>query len=213
VGLLSGEQEKNAIEVLRGGGVVAFPTDTVYGLGANAKLELALKRIYQIKHRPFNLALPLLLADVSDIEKVAISVPRIGWQLAKCFLPGGLTLVLHKAAWVSPLITAGGDTVAVRVPNHPVPRALARGLGVPIIGTSANITGQPSPLTVAEVRCHLGNEVDFIVDGECPGGVESTVVDVTRDPPVLLREGAISQQEIEAACGLKLVRQAQKGKS
>ena len=206
--LSPGEQEKTAVEVLRGGGVVAFPTDTVYGLGASAKLELALKRIYQIKRRSLNLALPLLLADVSDIEKVAAFVPRIGWQLANCFLPGGLTLVLPKATWVSPLVTAGGDTVAVRVPNHPIPRALARGLGVPIVGTSANITGQPSPLTVAEVRRQLGNKVDFIVEGECPGGVESTVVDVTRDPPVLLREGAISQQEIEAACGFKLVRQA-----
>jgi L-threonylcarbamoyladenylate synthase len=213
VGLLSGEQEKKAVEVLRGGGVVAFPTDTVYGLGASAKLESALKRIYQIKHRPFNLALPLLLADLSDIEKVAASVPRIGWQLAECFLPGGLTLVLYKAAWISPLITAGGDTVAVRVPDHPVPRALARGLGVPIVGTSANRTGQPSPLTVKEVRRQLGNEVDFIIEGDCPGGIESTMVDVTRDPPVLLREGAISQQEIESACGLKLMRQAQKGKS
>ena len=213
MGLLSGDQEKNAVEVLRGGGIVAFPTDTVYGLGASAKLESALKRIYQIKRRPFNLALPLLLADVSDIEKVAAVVPRVGWQLANCFLPGGLTLVLSKATWISPLVTAGGDTVAVRVPDHPIPRGLVRSLGVPIVGTSANITGQPSPLTIEEVRRQLGDEVDFIIEGECLGGVESTVVDVTRDPPVLLREGAISQKEIEAACGLKLIRQAQKGKS
>ena len=208
MGVLPGEQEKTAVEILRGGGVVAFPTDTVYGLGASAKLELALKRIYQIKRRPFNLALPLLLADVSDIEKVAAFVPRIGWQLANRFLPGGLTLVLPKATWISLLITGGGDTVAVRVPDHPIPRALARGLGVPIVGTSANVTGQPSPLTAKEVRRQLGNEVDLVIEGECPGGVESTVVDVTRDPPVLLREGAIYQYEIEAACGLKLARQA-----
>lgn len=208
MGLSLGEQAESAVEVLRRGGVVAFPTDTVYGLGASAILEPALKRIYQVKRRPFNLALPLLLADVSDIEKVAATVPRVAWRLASCFLPGGLTLVLHKAAWVSSIITAGGDTVAVRVPGHPVPRALARGLGVPIVGTSANITGQPSPLTAEEVRRQLGNEVDLIVEGECPGGMESTVVDVTTDPPVLLREGAISQQQIEAACGLKMARQA-----
>jgi len=208
VGLSLGEQVESAVEVLRRGGVVAFPTDTVYGLGASAILETALKRIYQVKRRPFNLALPLLLADVSDMDRVAVIVPRVAWRLAGCFLPGGLTLVLHKAAWVSSIITAGGDTVAVRVPGHPVPRALARGLGVPIVGTSANITGQPSPLTAEEVRRQLGNEVDLIVEGECPGGMESTVVDVTTDPPVLLREGAISQQQIEAACGLKMARQA-----
>jgi len=202
------EQVERAVEVLRRGGVVAFPTDTVYGLGTSAIIESALKRIYQVKRRPFNLALPLLLADVSDIEKVASMVPQVAWRLAGCFLPGGLTLVLPKAAWVSSVITAGGDTVAVRVPGHPVPRALARGLGVPIVGTSANITGQPSPLTAEEVRRQLGSEVDFIIVGECPGGVESTVVDVTTDPPMLLREGAISQQEIEAVCGLKLARQA-----
>jgi L-threonylcarbamoyladenylate synthase len=207
-GLTLGEQAERAVEVLRRGGVVAFPTDTVYGLGTSAIIEPALKRIYQIKCRPFNLALPLLLADVSDIEKVAATVPQITWRLAGCFLPGGLTLVLPKAAWVSSVITAGGDTVAVRVPDHPVPRALARGLGVPIVGTSANITGQPSPLTAEEVRRQLGNEVDLIVEGECLGGVESSVVDVTKDPPVLLREGAISQQEIEAACGVRLLRQA-----
>lgn len=208
VGLSLGEQAESAVEVLRRGGVVAFPTDTVYGLGASAILEPALKRIYQVKRRPFNLALPLLLADVSDMEKVAMTVSQVAWRLAGRFLPGGLTLVLPKAGWVSPVITAGGNTIAVRVPDHPVPRALARGLGVPIVGTSANITGQPSPLTAEEVRRQLGNEVDLIIEGECPGGVESTVVDVTTDPPVLVREGAISQQEIEAACGLKLIKQA-----
>ncbi len=211
--LSQGEQVEKAIEILRGGGVVAFPTDTVYGLGSSAKHEIALKRIYQIKRRPLNQALPLLLADVSDIDNVAASVPEIARRLANHFLPGGLTLVLRKAAWISPMITAGGDTVAVRVPDHPVPRSLARGLGVPIVGTSANVTGQPSPLTADQVRDQLGKEVDFIVEGECPGGVESSMVDVTHERPMLLREGAVSRQDIEAVLGLKLERQSQEGKS
>lgn len=201
------KQTKQAVEVLRRGGVVAFPTDTVYGLGVSSILEPALRRIYQVKRRPFNMALPLLLADVSDMEKAASDVPQIAWRLANCFLPGGLTLVLRKAAWVSPIITAGGYTVAVRVPNHPIPRALARGLGVPIVGTSANITGQPSPLDAEGVRSQLGSEIDLIIEGKCPGGIESTVVDVTQGPPVLLREGAISRREIEAACGIRLGKQ------
>jgi len=207
VDLSPGEQVEKAIEILKGAGVVAFPTDTVYGLGASATLELALKRIYRIKRRPFDQAVPLLLSDVADIENVAASVPEIAWTLANRFLPGGLTLVLPKAGWISPSITFGGDTVAVRVPDHPIPRSLIRGLGVPVVGTSANITGQPSPLTAEQVRRQLNDEADFIIEGECPGGVESTVVDVTQEPPVLLREGAISRREIEAACGLKLVRQ------
>lgn len=201
------KQTKQAVEVLRRGGVVAFPTDTVYGLGVSSILEPALRRIYQVKRRPFNMALPLLLADVSDMEKAASDVPQIAWRLANCFLPGGLTLVLRKAAWVSPIITAGGYTVAVRVPNHPIPRALARGLGVPIVGTSANITGQPSPLDAEGVRSQLGSEIDLIIEGKCPGGIESTVVDVTQGPPVLLREGAISRREIEAACSIRLGKQ------
>ena len=200
------EQIARAVEVLKQGGVVAFPTDTVYGLGSSSTLESALRRVFQIKQRPLDLALPLLLADPSDIEKAAASVSKFALKLAECFWPGGLTLVVHKANWISPLITAGGDTVAVRVPDHPVPRALSRDLGVPIVGTSANLSGQPSPLTAQEVHRQLGHHVDIIIEGSCPGGVESTVVDVTSDPPVLLREGAISLSRIETECGVKIRR-------
>jgi L-threonylcarbamoyladenylate synthase len=195
------EQVELAIEVLKEGGVVAFPTDTVYGIGANAFTEQAVAKIYQIKQRPRHLALPLLISSKADLERVARSVPEIAWRLAERFLPGGLTLVLKKAA-VVPDIVAPGDTVAVRIPDHPIPIALIRGLGVPLIGTSANESGRASPVTAQEVRAQLGNRVDFIVDGgRCRWGVESTVVDVSGEFPRILREGVVPRQEIEALCG------------
>jgi L-threonylcarbamoyladenylate synthase len=190
-----------AIDILKKGGIVAFPTDTVYGLGANASSPDAILRIYQAKRRPRRLALPLLLADASQIPSVARDMPEIAWLLAKHFLPGGLTLVLYKSSSVSSLITGGSDKIAVRVPAHPIPIALLEGLDGPITGTSANLTGRPSPMTSREVYDQLGDSVDLIIDGECPGGVVSTVVDITTNPIRILREGAISSEKISRVCG------------
>jgi len=129
-------------------------------------------------------------------------VPEIAWQLAERFLPGGLTLVLRKSPWVPGSVTAGGDTIAVRIPDHPVPIALIRGLGTPIVGTSANLSGRPSPVTAEEVRQQLGDEVDLIINGgRCPGGTESTVLDVSSKVPALIREGAIPRAELAKLCG------------
>ena len=189
-----------AIETLKNGGIVAFPTDTVYGLGANASSHGAILKIYEAKRRPRRLALPLLLADVSQIPSVARDIPEIAWLLAKHFLPGGLTLVLYKSPSVSSLITGESEKIAVRVPAHPIPIALLEGLDAPITGTSANLTGRPSPLTTREVHNQLGDRVDLIIDGECPGGVVSTVIDITTDPIRILREGAISSEEISRVC-------------
>ena len=190
-----------AIEILKRGGVIAFPTDTVYGLGADPYNEQAVERIFTIKNRPKNLRLPLLLADVSDLTNVASKVPEIAWQLAEHFLPGGLTLVLQKSPWIPNTQTAGSDTIAVRIPNNPIAIALIRGLGKPLIGTSANISGMPSAITADEVRDQLGEEIDSIVDGgRCPGTIESTVIDVSGDIPTIIREGAISLEEIVSIC-------------
>ena len=189
-----------AIEILKNGGIIAFPTDTVYGLGASASSHGAILRIYEAKRRPRRLALPLLLADVSQIPSVARDMPEIAWLLAKHFLPGGLTLVLYKSPSVSSLITGVSEKIAVRVPAHPIPIALLEGLDAPITGTSANLTGRPSPLTTQEVHNQLGDRVDLIIDGECPGGVDSTVIDITTDPIRILREGAISSEEISRVC-------------
>ena len=196
-------QIERGIAILKGGGVVAFPTDTVYGLGACADNEAAVARIFELKRRPRNTALPLLLADKAQISQVALSVPPIARRLIDKFLPGALTLVLPRASAVLDIVTAGGSTVAIRIPDHPVPVALARELG-PIAATSANLSGQPSALTAAEVYNQFGDKIDMVIDGgRCPRGEESTIVDVSGPTPVLLREGAISRQELEEVGEIK----------
>lgn len=196
------KQVEEAISVLKQGGIVAFPTDTVYGLGACATNQQAVERVYEVKGRPQNMALPLLLAHVSQISEVAEPVPQIAWLLARNFLPGALTLVLPKSKTVPDFVTAGGTTVAVRIPAHPIPVALAEGLGAPVIGTSANLSGKPSALTAEEVYSQFGNKIDLVIDGgRCPGGRESTVVDATGETLVVLREGAIARKELEQVWG------------
>lgn len=195
------QQVEAGISILKQGGIVAFPTDTVYGLGACANIPQAVKRVYRVKERPQNMALPLLLAHTSQISEVAELVPQIAWLLADKFLPGALTIVLYKSNSVSDIITAGGKTVAVRVPAHPVPVALAQGLGAPIVGTSANLSGRPSALTAGEVYSQFGDKIDLVIDGgRCGEGKESTIIDVTGDVPRILREGAISREELEQVC-------------
>ena len=195
------EQIEQAIGILKRGGLVVFPTDTVYGLGANCLDEAAVARVYEAKGRPRHLALPLLLSHVAQMESVAQFTPEIAWRLAERFLPGGLTLVLRKAPWLSSVLTGGGDKIAVRVPNHPVPIALVRGLGAPITGTSANITGNASVLTVDEVHQQMRDRVELVINGgRCPGGAESTVLDLTERVPRILRQGIIPREEIEGIC-------------
>jgi len=191
---------KEGVEILKEGGIVAFPTDTVYGLGADAFNPEAVGRIYEVKERPRHLSFPLLLDDILQISWVAQPLSGIALFLAKRFWPGGLTLVLAKAASL-PSYLSSGSTIAVRVPGHPVCLALIQGLGGPLIGTSANISGMPAALTADEVREQLGEKADLIIDGgKCPSGKESTVVDVTGEVPVILRQGIITQDEIEEAC-------------
>ncbi len=191
------QQIKKAVVILRKGGVVAFPTDTVYGLGTGIYNEIGIKRIYEIKKRSTGVALPVLLADASQLHEVAKDLPASAWKLIKEFMPGGLTLIVYRSRVVSDLITAGGDTVAVRIPDHPVPRALIKGVGMPIVGTSANISGKPTLISAEDVRRELGGNVDLVIDAfPAPNGKESTVVDVAGDIPVILREGAISRSLI-----------------
>ena len=202
------QQVEKGISILKQGGIVAFPTDTVYGLGAYANLPQAVERVYRVKERARNMPLPLLLADVSQITEVAEPVPPIAWLLINSFLPGALTIVLPRSNSVPDIITAGSKTIAVRIPAHPVPTALAQGLGTPVVGTSANLSGRPSPLTAEEVHSQLGDKIDLVIDGgRCPGGKESTIVDVTGQTPVVLREGAISREELEQVCGDILFRE------
>jgi L-threonylcarbamoyladenylate synthase len=191
------KQVEAGIEIIRRGGVIAFPTDTVFGLGAGIYHEAAIERIYDIKQRPPDMALPILLAAVSQVHEVAQFLPAYAWRLIDRFLPGGLTLVVYRTGSVKDVITRGGDTVAIRVPDHPVPIALIQGSGTPIIGTSANLSGRPPVLAAEDVRSQLDAKVDLIIDGiPAPTGSESTVVDVTGEVAVILREGAISRVEI-----------------
>jgi len=198
MGVLQREIEKG-VETLKKGGVIAFPTDTVYGLGGDAFNSRAVERVYETKNRPKHQQLPLLIADTSKLTAMAGSIPEIAWFLAERFWPGGLTLVLPKADSL-PAYLAPESSIAVRVPNHPICLALIQRLGNPIIGTSANISGQPAALTADEVGQQLGGKIDFIINGgKCPGGKESTVVDVTHEAPVILRQGIIPAHEIDKA--------------
>jgi L-threonylcarbamoyladenylate synthase len=177
-----------AVEALRQGQLVAFPTDTVYGVGASAFLPTAVEKLYVAKERPRSLAIPLLLSSAADVPLVAEDVPKMANLLMRRFWPGGLTLVLLRSAGVPDVVTAGGTTVAVRLPDHAVPRALAAGLGAPLAATSANLSGHKSPVTAQEVLNDLDGRVDVLLDGgPCPGGIESTILDLTRPELTLLQ--------------------------
>ncbi len=185
--------------ILQKGGVIAFPTDTVYGLGADAYNARAVERVYDIKNRPKYQQFSLLIADVKQMITLAGPIPEIAWFLARRFWPGGLTLVLSKANSV-PAYLASGPTIAVRIPNHPVCLAVIKGLGNPITGTSANASGHPAALTAQEVQQQLGGKIDLIINGsKCPGGKESTIVDTAREPPTILRQGIIPSHDIDKA--------------
>jgi len=185
--------------ILKKGGVIAFPTDTVYGLGADAFNACAVERIYEIKGRPRVRQFPLLIAEMESLSVLSSEIPEMARYLTARFWPGGLTIVLPRAASL-PAHLGTGPGIAVRIPDHPVCHALIRGLGRPVIGTSANISGHGPALTAAEVRNQLEGKIDFIIDGgTCPGGQESTVVEITQEVPVILRQGIIPAQEIDRA--------------
>ncbi|MDA8189267.1 MAG: L-threonylcarbamoyladenylate synthase [Dehalococcoidales bacterium] len=187
-----------AAGVLGDGGLVAFPTDTVYGLGAHAFMPQAVQRIFEVKGRAAEKAIPILLADPGDLPLVAESVSPAAQKLVERFWPGGLTIVLPKSPDVPNVVTSGGSTIAVRVPNHPAALALIRRAGAPLAVTSANRSGRASPKTAEEVRADLEGLIEVILDGgRVPGGRESTVLDLTRPQPTVLRRGAIGVAELE----------------
>lgn len=191
---------EGAVRCLSEGGLVAFPTDTLYGLAAAASNDRAVKRLFEVKGRAPDMALPILIRSIDDADVVATDIAPAARILMEAFWPGGLTLVLRRHPRFRSLALAGGETVALRVPDHPVALELMRRLREPITGTSANLSGLPGPRTAEEVRRQLGDRVDLIVDGgPCPGGIESTVVDCTVDPPRLLRQGAVSAERVTAA--------------
>ena len=191
-----------AVQLLRTGGIVGFPTDTVYGIGACGLLPAAVAELYVVKRRPRDKAIPLLLSSTDALSQVAVEIPDLAYVLAERFWPGALTLVLRRAAHVPDIVTAGGDTVAVRVPDHPVVQALVTALGAPLAATSANLSGHPAPATPSGVLAQLDGRIDLLLDGgTCPGGIASTVLDLTVRPPVILRAGGIPAERILEAFG------------
>ncbi len=187
----------DAASTLRAGGLVAFPTETVYGLGADATDPAAVRRIFAAKGRPADNPLIVHLADAADLDRVAARVSPLAAQLARRFWPGPLTLVLEAGDRLPPETTGGHPTVGVRVPDHPVARALLAAADRPVAAPSANRSGRPSPTTAAHVMADLGDVVDVIVDGgACVVGVESTVVDARGPHPVVLREGAVTREHL-----------------
>jgi L-threonylcarbamoyladenylate synthase len=191
-----------AADVLRAGGLVAFPTETVYGLGADAEDPAAVSRIFQVKGRPPSHPLIVHLGGAEHLDDWVQDVPATARLLAERFWPGPLTLVLRRGPRVPLEATGGLQTVAVRVPDHPVALALLSAFGGGVTAPSANRFGQVSPTTADHVRAELGDAVDFVLDGgPCEVGVESTIVDVTGEIPSILRPGGVTREDLEAVLG------------
>lgn len=187
---------------IKKGEVVAFPTETVYGLGANAFDEQAVRKIFAAKGRPSDNPLIVHIAERQQLDQLVTDVSAQAEKLIARFWPGPLTLIFKKKAAVAPSVTAGLDTVAVRMPDHPVASALLQASGVPVAAPSANLSGKPSPTSAAHVRYDLDHKIAGIVDGGKTGvGLESTVLDCSGQVPVLYRPGGVTKEEIEAEIG------------
>lgn len=193
----------DAVSVLRRGGLVAFPTETVYGLGADASNPAAVARIYSVKRRPESHPLIVHIGDIAELDRWAREIPEHALKLASRFWPGPLTLVLRRVKGVGDEIAGGEDTIGLRIPGHPVALALLRDFRGGIAAPSANRFGRISPTTAEHVRNDLGSDVDLILDGgPCKIGIESTIVDLSRGRPVLLRPGRIDAKDIADALGV-----------
>ncbi len=187
-----------ALKILQNGGIVAFPTDTVYGLGALAFNNNAIESIYKAKNRPIEKAIPILIGDLSDFEKVADDIPKMALRFASRFWPGPLTCIVPKKQTL-PLAVSATATVAVRIPDHVDARALLRAAG-PMAVTSANISGGANPTSAQEVYEQLNGRIPLILDGgKTQGGVPSTLVDCTGELPAILREGPITLNKLLSA--------------
>lgn len=194
------EQIRRGAQIIREGGVVAFPTETVYGLGANAFDEMAVAKIFELKGRPFDNPLIVHISRKDDIWIVASDVPDCALILADAFWPGPLTMVLPRNPSVPDIVSAGLSTVAVRMPSHPIALKLIELAGIPVAAPSANPSGRPSATKYQHVRAYFGDKV-FAIEGETQIGIESTVIDLTVEPPVILRPGALEVEKISEMIG------------
>ena len=191
-----------AVDILRQGGLVAFPTETVYGLGADAENEAAVRKIFAAKGRPADHPVIVHLGDPQDMHEWSYQIPKCALRLADCYWPGPLTMILKRSPKALDVVTGGQDTVGLRMPNHPVALALLQQFGRGVAAPSANRFGRLSPTLAAHVRQELGESVDLILDGgPSQVGLESTIVDLTGDQAVLLRPGAISVDQLQSVIG------------
>lgn len=188
-----------AASIIRSGGVVAFPTESFYGLGVNAWDEKAIQRLFTIKKREENQPILLLIPTASLLNQYVIRIPEIANQIMEEFWPGGLTLIFEANPNLPHLLTSGTGKIGFRLSSHPLATALAQSVGGPITGTSANISGQAACSSAEAVRHSLGGSVDFVLDGgETDGGKGSTIMDITVDPPTIIREGMVTREELKA---------------
>ena len=202
---------REAAAILKRGGLVAFPTETVYGLGALGRDPAAVERIFVAKGRPHSDPVILHIGELPWLERLCPAVPTLAGLLTEAFWPGPLTLVLPKSAEVPPIVTAGGETVAVRMPGHPLALEVIRQVGEPLAAPSANLFSRPSPTTAAHALADLSGRIDAVLDGgPTKVGVESTVLDLTGDQPVILRPGGVTREALEAVLG-RLVGERSRG--
>ncbi|MBP8985488.1 MAG: threonylcarbamoyl-AMP synthase [Syntrophobacterales bacterium] len=181
-----------AVAVLKGGGVVAYPTETFYGLGADASDEKAVERVYALKGREFNKPLPLIIGDREIVSRLVEEIPETARKLMDAFWPGGLTIVFKASPFIVPRLTGGTGKIGIRLSSNPIASKLSALLSRPLTATSANLSGEKECVSAREVSEFLGDLVDAVIDGgSTPGGKGSTIVDVTTDPPTVLRAGVI----------------------
>ena len=193
---------KEAAECIKRGGLVAFPTETVYGLGADTFNGEAIKKIYQAKGRPSDNPLISHIADIDEVNRLAREVPENAKKLMEAYWGGPLTVILKRKDNVPGVVSAFLDTVSIRMPSHSVANLLIKLSQTPIAAPSANLSGSPSPTTFAHCKADMDSRCDIIIDGgDCSVGVESTVVDMTGEVPVILRPGAVTREDIAAVCG------------
>ena len=187
-----------AAELIKDGRLVAVPTETVYGLSADGLNKSAVEEIYNVKGRPETKPISLLVSDMKSAEEFCIDIPAAAYTLAGKFWPGPLTMILKKSALVPDIVTAGGKTVGVRCPAHPLTLELIKKCGRPLATPSANLSGMPSPKNADGVLGYFRGKIPCVIDGgECTVGIESTIVDMTVTPPKILRQGGLSKDDIE----------------
>ncbi len=186
------ETLQKAVRLLRDGGVLAYPTETFYGLGADAGNEAAVRRIFSIKGRDFRNPIPLIIGEERILRHYTAEIPKAATQLIKALWPGPLTLIFSAAARVNRLLTGGTDKIGIRLSSHPVASSLARSIDGALTSTSANLSGETECNSAAAVMEQIGDQIDLIIDGGATAGkAGSTIVDITVAPPVILREGAV----------------------